>query len=751
MIDNTGNTVELSKNKDLEKSTKKLTKWKNEPTITELKEDYMNSKSYHDAQVTKIDKWLDALEITGSSKIKEVSNKSKVQPKLIKKQAEWRYSALSEPFLSSPDLFEVNPVSWEDRKAANQNALVLNNQFYTKIDRTQFIDNYVRAAVNEGTAIIRSSWAFQEKEVEVTKPIFEYQEMPMSEEIMQQIQQLQQMKAEEPDGFTLIDPAVQETLRIFEEENRLVAVQQVGEEVVKEMKTVVNQPELSICDYRNVIPDPTCEGDMSKANFVIFKFESSYAELKATGMYKNLSKLKQDNKEGLSHNDSKILNLDDSKIDDVEVDKGFTFSDNSRKKFMVYEYWGFWDTTGEGDLTPFVATWVNDTLIRMEENPFPDGNIPFIFVPYLPVKNSLYGEPDGALIEDHQKIVGAVTRGIIDLLALSANSQMGMPRGILDSVNKRRFLAGEAYEYNAQSGMNPQQAIFMHKYPELPNSALQVIQLMNNEAEALTGVKSFSAGGITGASLGDSATGVRGALDAASKREMGILRRLASGMTQVGKKIISMNSEFLEEEEIIRITNESFIPVRKDDLQGNFDLKLSISTAEVDNAKAQELAFMLQTMGNSIDPSLSKLILVEIARLRKMPDLAHDIENFEPQPDPFQEQMKELEMQKIQAEIGLLQAEAAEKGGRSMLNEAKIPVEAARQAKLQSEADIASLNFMEQQDGTKHYRDMEKEKLKGDSVVQNTSTAKAADMEMAVTNNIMNALTNLGKPTQGTK
>ena len=134
-----------------------------------------------------------------------------------------------------------------------------------------------------------------------------------------------------------------------------------------------------------------------------------------------------------------------------------------------------------------------------------------------------------------------------------------------------------------------------------------------------------------------------------------------------------------------------------------------------------------------------------------MPDLARDIETFEPQPDPFQEQMKELEMQKIQAEIGLLQAEAAEKGGRSMLNEAKIPVEAARQAKLQSEADNASLNFMEQQDGTKHYRDMEKEKLRGDSVIQNTSAAKAADMELAVTNNIMNALTNLGKPTQGTK
>jgi hypothetical protein len=749
MIDTKDKDIELSKDGDLEKGEVKLTDWKVEPTITDLKEDYTNAKSFHDDQVVKIDNWLDALEITGNSKIKEVKGKSKVQPKLIKKQAEWRYSSLSEPFLSSPDLFQVSPVSWEDRKAANQNALVLNNQFYTKLDRTKFIDNYVRAAVNEGTAIIRTSWSFSQAEVDVMKPVFEYQEMPMNEEIVQQIQQLQQMKVEEPDGFNQLDPATIETLRLYEETQKLVMVQQVGEEESTELKTMVNQPELHICDYKDVIPDPTCEGDMERANFVVYKFESSYAELKASGMYENLDKLKEDNKEGIGKEDFNALALDDSKIDDVEVNSGFTFGDNSRKKFMVYEYWGFWDTEGNGDLTPIVATWVNDTLIRLEENPFPDGKIPFIFVPYLPVKNSLYGEPDGALIEDHQKIVGAVTRGMIDLLALSANSQMAMPKGILDAVNKRRFLAGEAYEYNGAAGMNPSQAIFMHKYPELPNSALQVIQLMNNEAEALTGVKSFSAGGITGANLGDSAAGVRGALDAASKREMGILRRLSSGMTQVGRKIISMNSEFLEEEEIIRITNERFIPVRKDDLAGNFDLKLSISTAEVDNAKAQELAFMLQTMGNNIDPSMSKLILVEIARLRKMPDLARQIETFEPEPDPYQEQMKELEMQRVQAEIQVLQAEAAEKGSKGNINTAKIPVEQARAAKLQSEADNQSLNFMEQQDGTKHGRDMQKEQLRSDSLIKNTNAAKTADLERDITNNIMNALTNMGTKQDG--
>lgn len=731
-------------NKDLEQGDKKLTKWKSEPTLRELKEDYLNAKSAHDAQVIKIDAWLDALNVAGPHKIKTRKNKSSVQPQLIKKQAEWRYAALSEPFLSSPKLFQVNPVSWEDRKASQQNALVLNNQFDTKIDRVKYIDEFIRAAVNEGTAITRIAWRFQEEEVEVEKPTFQYQEMPMNEEVMQKIQELQQLKQTQPDSFSQMDNSTKETLKIYEESGRLMAVEETGTETVTETKTVVNQPDLSICDYKSVIPDPTCEGDITKANFVIYKFESSYAELKATGMYEDLKELLEDNKK---EDDGSILALDDSKIDDVDSTGNFTFADNSRKKFTVYEYWGFWDTTGEGDLTPIVATWVNNTLIRMEENPFPDGKIPFIFTPYLPVKGSLYGEPDGALIEDHQKIVGAVTRGIIDLLALSANSQMAMPKGILDSVNKRRFDNGEAYEYNPTMGMNPQHAIFNHKYPELPGSALQVIQMMNLDAESLTGVKSFSNAGITGGSLGDTAAGVRGALDAASKREMGILRRLASGVTQVGRKIISMNAEFLEEEEVVRITNEQFIPIRKDDLQGNFDLKLTIATAEVDNAKAQELAFMLQTMGNSLPPGQSNIILSEIARLRNMPDLAKQIEDYKPEPDPMQEQLQQLEMQKLQAEIQLLQAQAAEAGAKSQVQSAKVAVEQARAEDMSSNAAKKSLDFMAEQDGTKHQRELEKERVKHEGALANTRTAKEYDIQKEMAKGMMNDLNSLGKPT----
>lgn len=93
-----------------------------------------------------------------------------------------------------------------------------------------------------------------------------------------------------------------------------------------------------------------------------------------------------------------------------------------------------------------------------------------------------------------------------------------------------------------------------------------MLNLQNQEAEALTGVKSFG-GGISGEAYGDVAAGIRGVLDAASKREMAILRRLAKGMEEIGTKIAAMNAAFLSEEETVRITNDEFVTVKREDLK----------------------------------------------------------------------------------------------------------------------------------------------------------------------------------------
>jgi hypothetical protein len=331
-------------------------------------------------------------------------------------------------------------------------------------------------------------------------------------------------------------------------------------------------------------------------------------------------------------------------------------------------------------------------MIRMELNPFPDGKLPFVVVPYLPVKRELYGEPDAELLEDNQAILGAVSRGMIDLLGKSANGQRGIAKGMLDPLNRRRYEAGQDYEFNPNS--QPQQSIVEHKYPELPQSALTMSNIQNQEAEALTGVKSFS-GGMSGEAYGDVAAGIKGVLDAAAKREMAILRRLAKGIVELGQKFIAMNSAFLSEEETIRITNTEFVTIRREDLAGNFDIEVDIATAEVDNAKSQDLAFMLQTMGPSEDPGMRKLLLAEIAELKRMPELAQRIRTFQPQPDPLAEELKKLQVEELRMKV-------AELRSRAELNAAKAEETA-------SQTDLNNLEFVETETGTKHARDLEKQ------------------------------------------
>ena len=60
-------TVEI---KDLIDNTEneKLTSWENEPTLTDLKQDYTDAKSSHTTHVNNVERWLDNLNITGKTK-----------------------------------------------------------------------------------------------------------------------------------------------------------------------------------------------------------------------------------------------------------------------------------------------------------------------------------------------------------------------------------------------------------------------------------------------------------------------------------------------------------------------------------------------------------------------------------------------------------------------------------------------------------------------------------------------------------
>ncbi len=228
------------------------------------------------------------------------------------------------------------------------------------------------------------------------------------------------------------------------------------------------------------------------------------------------------------------------------------------------------------------------------------------------------------------------------------------------------------------------------------------------EAEDLTGIKEFSKG-ISGDSLGSSVCVIKSAMDATAKREAGILRRLAQGLTDVARKIISMNSVFLSDEEIIRITDDEHVTIKRDDLAGDFDLTITVSTAEENNQKAQELSFMLQTMGNSMPFEMSQLVLAKIADLRKVPDLAKMIREYQPQPDPIAQEAAQLQNELMKAQIADYQAKAAENSIDIELKTAKTATEQAKARQLGGKSDLDDLKFVEQAMGIEHDRSLEKD------------------------------------------
>lgn len=196
-------------------------------------------------------------------------------------------------------------------------------------------------------------------------------------------------------------------------------------------------------------------------------------------------------------------------------------------------------------------------------------------------------------------------------------------------------------------------------------------------------------------------------MDATAMRRLHLVRNIAENlMKPLMRKWMAYNSEFLEEEEVVRITNDNYVPVRRDDLQGNIDIDITISTQEDNAARAQELGFLLQTLGNTVPFELTQMVLAEIVGLSRMPGLEKRLKEFKPQTDPLQEQLKQLELQRLQLELMKLQSEIRRNEARAgedqidvVLKQQKAAVEAAKARKLASEADGLDLDFLMKNEG----------------------------------------------------
>lgn len=604
--------------------------------LSTLKEDVKSAEQYQSSWMNKIKSYREQTE--GMPYGNEQEGRSSIVSKDIKKQLEWALPSMADPFLSGSDIVKCTPITYEDALAARQAELLLNSQFCRKFGRYNFVMKALRVLATEGTVVVRTGWDYEDEEETVTESV----------------------------AIMLEDG----TEAIAEREHVVT-------------KVIKNQPTAVVCRNDDIFIDPVCMDDMDKCQFVCHRYETDMSTLKADGRYKNLDKIA-----GKEPYDGDFQPVDRT---------DFKFKDEARKKHLVYEYWGNYDIDGDGRVEPIVCAWVDNVIIRLELNPYPDGKPPFLIVPFNAVPFQMTGEALAENIGDNQKVKTAITRGIIDNMARSNNSQIGIKTGVMDATNRKKFLEGQNFEHRGS-----REDFWQGSYNSIPGSVFDMLSMMNNEIESQTGVKSFS-GGINSGSLGNVATGVKAAMDATGVRRMNQVRSLSENLFKpLMRKWLAYSNAFLEEEEIVRITNEEYVPIRRDDLAGNIDIDMNISTAEDNMAKSQELSFLLQTMGNTLPFEMTKLILEKLANLSKMPDLEKAIRDYQQEPDPLAEQQRRLDMQrlaleneKLASEIERNKSRAGEDHIDAILKARRAMVEEAKAKKIASETDLNDLKFIE--------------------------------------------------------
>lgn len=714
--------------------------------LKNLKADFEASKRLKSRNDSKINTWR--REYNGELYGNEKKNRSKFVYRLIKKQSEWQHAGLVDPFVSTPDIIRAKPVTWEDKEVSPKIEILLNTQFCRQFDRFNFMNKAIKVLDQEGTVVIRTGWEYKEKVIK--EQIFEEQPnpdfimlqeqamaiqanleqiAPMVEQSKNSLAMLEQqgLSVDQAVASGVIDPQVvagtqqmmaeaanlEQQLQALQEQLQSIPQTIEVPRIIERLKPVCNRPTAMVCRNEDIFIDPTCQDNMDNCQFVIYRYETDMTTLKRAGVYKNLDKV--------SHTlrDSEYVS---KTRDDEGYDSSFEFSDIARKKVVVHEYWGNYDIDGDGEAEAIVCTWVNDVIIQLRDNPFPDKQPPFIVVPFNSIPFSLYGESNAELLSDTQKIQTAIIRGLIDNMAMSNNGQKGVRNGALDEYNRVKFLNGENFEFNG----TPNDFYDGH-FNEFPSSTFNMLQMLNAEAESITGVKNFYQG-MHSNSLGSTATATTAIMDSAAARRLNIVRNIAENMVKpILRKWLAYDAEFLDEETQYRITNEEFIWLKRDDLGARIDIDLAISTSEDNKATASELSFLLQTIGPSEDPNLRKMIIADICDLYKKPELAKSIREYVPQPDPLAQRLQELQIQMLEAQIENERA----KGGRaeidSRLKEAKTKTELAKAANIESNTDSTDLDYLQkfygvnekakqanalEMEAAKHKFNMDKENLK---------------------------------------
>jgi hypothetical protein len=128
--------------------------------------------------------------------------------------------------------------------------------------------------------------------------------------------------------------------------------------------------------------------------------------------------------------------------------------------------------------------------------------------------------------------------------------------------------------------------------------------------------------------------------------------------------------------------------------------------------------------------------MAQILELSRLPDQAAKLRRYEPQQDPMEQQMKQLAMEKMKAEIDLMRADVTDRIAKAQeyeisaqLKQQKVQVEAAKARNLNSNADLSDLEFLERDSGVSARERMQELQARHDNEMSKLHAEYLAELD----------------------
>lgn len=514
---------------------------------------------------------------------REREGRSKVVLSKVMDAVEWMLPSLMRIYFSADEICVAEPVGKEDVDKAKLVTSLLNDQYIRHAKGFVKTYQWFKDALVYGTGIAKIGW---DQKTEYRQFLFE------------ELDEATFRALEADEDTDIHEYEIEEIAEIQTDPMTGIPIQAVSRRYynVKGIAATVSYEGISL----DVIPpedylyDPTATSQ-DECLYEIHRVKKTIDEclrLQDDGVYRNVDRLVElAGRLDADATQDQASRLAESGKSDFAQDESSSSEQIGRRVITVYEWWGRLDD-GTGRLEPYVVTFADDVILRMEPNPYNHRKSPFIVLrPTLDI-HQFEGIGLAELLGREQEVMTSILRQYLDNLSWQNNGGWVIQRDAgVDQhslLNPRPGMIVETDKMGAVQPITP---------PSIGGFALQGLEMMEDRCASKTGVTKYSQG-LDAKSLNKTATGISQIMSRSDARIELVARLFAeSGMTQMFSMAMSLNQQFLSRKYSMRIYGE-VLEVAPDDLDGTFDVHISVGTSPGrQEIIAQQMIQLLQMSG----------------------------------------------------------------------------------------------------------------------------------------------------------